>query len=101
MSRKNQSIVSTEVFINGGQSSEQEHHFEHVHFLEERTNKLEERVQILGDIFTSLMDLDEDEEDDEEEDDEDEYEDEDEEADELRHLIANCCCVWGHHEKEA
>jgi hypothetical protein len=94
MSRKNQNIVCAEVVVSNNENSERDHLFEHMHFLEERTTRLEQRVQILGDIFTSLMNLDEEEE---EEDDEDEYDEEEEESNELRDFIANCCCIWSNH----
>ncbi len=88
MSRKNQNVLCAEAVLSNTQNSEREHLFEHVHFLEERTSKLEQRVQILGDIFTSLMNLDDDEEEDE---DDDEYDEEEDENSELRDFIANCC----------
>ena len=89
MARKNQSNHTTEVFINNNHANytEQEHILEHVHFLEERTNDLEEKVEFLEAIFSGLLDEEEDEDED------DEYE---EEEDLFKNGLCGhaCCCVW-------
>jgi hypothetical protein len=97
MARKNQSSHTTEVFINNNHTgyTEQEHLLEHVHFLEERTTELEEKVNFFQTIFHDLLDDEDDDEDEDTEDEvgEDEYEDEED-------LFKNglcghtCCCVW-------
>ena len=74
MSHKKQNVVTAELFI--GKSSgmtEHEHLLEHMRFLEERTSRLETKVDTLRELFIFLLDDDEDDEDD----DEDEWEDED------------------------
>ena len=98
MSNKKQNIVSTEIFIQQDNFSnfERAHLLEHVHFLEDRMNKAEAKIEILADIFTGLLELDEDEED-EDEDYEGEYEDDEEEDDddELANFFnTHCVCSW-------
>ena len=96
MARKNQSTHTTEVFINNNHAgyTEHEHLLEHVHFLEERTAELEEKVDFFQTIFQDLLDDEDDEDEDiEDEVEEGEYEDEED-------LFENglcghaCCCVW-------
>ena len=98
MARKNQSTHTTEVFINNNNAgyTEHEHLLEHVHFLEERTTELEEKVDFFQTIFQDLLEDDEEDEDDEDTEDEvgeDEYE---EEEDLFENGLCGhtCCCVW-------
>lgn len=97
MSNKKHNVVTTEVFIQGSFSNfERAHLLEHVHFLEERMNKAEAKIELLSDIFIGLLELGEDE-DEEDEDYEDEYEDdeEDEDDDELANFFnTHCVCSW-------
>jgi hypothetical protein len=94
MSNKKRNLVTTEVFIQDNFSNfERAHLLEHIHFLEERMDRAENRIEILGDIFRDLLELDEMEEDEEEEYG-GEYED-DEEDDELANFFnTHCVCSW-------
>ena len=89
MANKKQNVVTTEVFIQDNFSNfERAHLLEHVHFLEERTSELENKVEMLRRVFRDLLALDEDE---------DEYEDEDDEEmdDELENFFnTHRVCSW-------
>ena len=68
MSNKKHFIRSPKIFLpDQFQTSENEHILEHVHFLEERVGLLEHKVETLREVFTTMLELDDDTEDEDEE----------------------------------